>query len=123
MQEVIRQLRELRAAAGVTDEQFHNFVKLCDELKVPQVTIFAPTGYEGWYQMQHAYVFTERKDAHECIWYFSPRSGLMIYDRDGKNGVPLDQWDPQADLFTDPSFDAGATNMDPVERMRRGIRD
>lgn len=118
MSEAIELLRKLRAAASATAEQVHKLVQTCEQCKVPRVTIYCFTWSEGWYDMRSAYVLTARPDATDHVWYFSPRSGLHVYDREGKNGMPFEQWDPQADLFTDDSFYEGATNMNPAEREK-----
>lgn len=120
MEQAIRLLRELRASASATEGQVDRFLQTCRELKLPRVTIFVPVE-QGWWDMQGAYVFTKRTDAHEFIWHYSGSSGLKVWDREGQHGVPLNEWDPEADLFVHDSLYDGGTNMDPVERMRRGI--
>lgn len=119
MDEAIRLLRELRSASAVTEEQTMELLRLCCQSQVPCVTVYSAAEYEGWYRMQTAYIFTKRTDAHEHIWYFSPMSGLMTFDLKGENPVPFEQWDPEADLFTDDVLFSGATNIDPVRRERR----
>ncbi len=118
MDEALKSLRELRGAFAVTSEKVEELLRLCQKSGVPCVTVYSPARYDGWYEMQRAYVFTKRKDAHEHIWYFSPNRGLSVIGRDGKNAVPFEQWDPEADLFTDQSLNEGGTNMNPVERER-----
>lgn len=119
MDEAVRLLRELRASASATAEQAAEFIQLCDKLAIPQVTIYTMAGSEGWYEMYRAYVFSKRADIQGTVWYYSSRTGtLTVSDANGKNGQPFEVWDPEADLFFDPSLYEGATNMDPVERER-----
>lgn len=122
MVEAIRVLSELRALGAVTQERLSEFLKLCDELKVPIVTIYLLGVSDGWWEMHKAYVFTDRKDIHETIWLLSRRRGLVVLDSQGKNGMPFEEWDPKADLFTDDSLYEGGTNMHPPlrEKSRRG---
>ena len=120
MLEIRQRLAELRRMAGVTEEEFVAFLKRCDELGIPCITIYSPEWSEGWYRMTKAYVLTSRTDAREHVWYFSPRVGLIVSDANGKNTLPFEQWDPEGDLFTDASrLFEGHTNMDPCERERR----
>ena len=119
MEKAIRVLQELRALGAVTEERLSEFFKLCDELRVPTVTIYSLGASDGWWEMHKAYVFTSRTDAHEHIWFLSLRRGLlMVCDANGKNWVPFEQWDPKADLFTDGSLYEGGTNMHPPEREK-----
>ena len=119
MEAAIRMLQELRGMEDATSGKINEFMRLCDQLKVPCVTVFTLYGVEPMsYIMRRAYVFTKRTDSREHIWYFSPRLGLMVLDRNGENQVPFEQWDPEADLFTDQSLHEGGTNMNPVERER-----
>lgn len=118
MEQAIRVLQELRGMASVTQERLVGFLKLCNELKVPTVIIYSPGVSEGWWEMHKAYVFTSRTDISQTIWLFSRHRGLVVLDSDGKNGVPFEEWDPKADLFTDDSFFEGGTNMHPPERER-----
>ena len=120
MDKAFQLLKELRGMSAVTSDKVDELLRLCLQSGVPCVTVYSPTRYEGWYEMQRAYVFTKRKDVHKHIWYFSPRSGLLVSDRNGKNCMPFAQWDPEADLFTDQSLYEGGTNMNPVERERLG---
>lgn len=116
MQEAVQVLRELRASASVTEEQKDRLFELCRTLQVPRITIYSASRQcEGWFEMQAAYVFTERTDVHDFVWYFSPRRGLVVC-RGSSDYVPFEEWDPQADLFTDDSMFEGGTNMNPFER-------
>lgn len=113
----LKQLRELSAAASKKADEV---LGLCHSLNIPSVTIYSMAGSEGWYQMQRVFVFTKRTDAADFIWYDSFRTGLSITSLDKKSQMTLEEWDPEADLFTCGSLDGGATNIDPFERERRG---
>lgn len=120
MEKALQFLAELRKAGADTHERVTEFLKLCDELKVPRVTLYAPASSSGWHEMFRVYVFTKRADLTSHIWYLSLRRGvIMVYDANGKNGVPFETWDPEADLFFDDSLYEGGTSMDPVERENR----
>lgn len=120
MERAIRLLRELRGASSATERQVDRLLEVCRELKVPKITIFTIGGLEGWWEMNGAYLFTKRTDAHEFIWYYG-HNGLTVYDREGGNPIPFEQWDPEADLFVRDSLYEGGTNMNPVERTRRDM--
>ena len=115
-------LVSLRQAGRVAERQHQEFLELCEHEKVPQATLYTPASIEGWYEMFRIYIFSKREDIRNFIWYFSPRCGLLVVDFDGK-GVPLKEWDPDADLFFDESLHEGGTNMEPIERERRKKRD
>lgn len=119
MDEIRQRLEALRRMTEVNDEQITSFFARCDSLGIPCVTIYSPDVGKGWYRMTKAYVFTSRKDAREHVWYFSPRVGLIVSNKEGKNKLPFEQWDPEGDLFTNAErFYEGHTNMDPWERER-----
>ncbi len=119
MEEALQLLRELRAMAPVAEEQLERLLDTLQQSDVPYVTLYCPSSSsDGWWLMRRAYVFTKRIDTHDFVWTVIPRAGLMLFDREGKNPVQFEEWDPEADLFTCEALDEGATNMRPDERER-----
>lgn len=120
MNEAIRKVwEELQHDADEGDRRFAELLRLCEEHKVPRVTVFVHLG-DGWYDMRGAYVLTNRTDAAEYIWHVSQRQGLGIFDADGNNRQELEVWDPEAVLV--PYCSEGATMLNPIEWMRRRKR-
>ena len=114
MEQAIQLLHEVRRSIAITELRIRKFIELCETLKVPRVTIYSMSGYKR-YEMQDAYVFTERKDAGSHIWIDTDRYGLIVYRYD-MTGGPLHEWDPQADMITHRSLYKGTTNTDPFVR-------
>ncbi|MFH1430358.1 MAG: hypothetical protein ABIG71_02420 [Candidatus Uhrbacteria bacterium] len=110
-------LQELRRSGNVHAEQLQRFLELCKERAVPEVTLYTTSGMcEGWYEMFRIFVFSARPDVHDFVWYHSHRRGLLVFTADGSSWKPLEEWDPDADIFFDESRSDGGTNMTPFER-------
>lgn len=109
---------ELRQVEAATEDQLYELVQLCQELKVPKVTLYMPYGV-SWWRMYTGYVFTERTDIDQFVWYYSPRQGeLYVYGPEPRQSCRFEEWDANAQFFTDPRFDEGITNVEPFEREK-----
>ncbi len=97
--------------AKVELEFFHS----CDAAGVPRITVYYPTGMEGWYEMVSAVLLTDRTDHREFWYYYSPRTGDMyVTPLAGGQYQTLEQWDAEARLVVDTP--QGSTNMDLAKR-------
>lgn len=132
MEEVIRLLQELRSGKMHLKREF---AEACKRLGLPRVRIYAPAVMfpgvrSGWrinprngeifhgnifHETHLAYVLTKRNDAIQHIWFLVPSLGkMMVCTQEDRNGIPLEQWDPKADLYM---FEReGESCMDPFER-------
>ncbi len=117
MEEVVRILQELRSGKVHLKREF---AEVCKRLGLPRIRVYAPavmfpgvrsgwrinsrTGeiFDGNIAFEHhfAYVLTKRKDAIKHIWFLAPRLGTMIIcTQEDREGIPLERWDPEADLY------------------------
>lgn len=126
MEKLRKACQELEKVHGASPVKYGRLEKFCRHAGVPCVTVYLAKMLSGGFsnQAQRAYVFTKRKDAREFIWYLNDNLDLKVYDRDGKNGVPFEKWDPEAYLFTHRTFDDGSTmNLVERERQRRNAEN
>lgn len=96
------------------------FLEKAREANAPTIKVFVPSdAAAGWWEVHYAYLFTEREDYRDFCWILSYTHGMCVLDTrvtDREEWVPLEKWDPTADLYCYRYY--GGTNMSPREHVK-----